>query len=252
MTSLRERLLALSLAGARGFDGASVRYLEVLLDRAEGEASDTVRARLFERVERRMVTLAAEMEGEKRSAERVVDELEPLDAEGAREIRAIVEAGDFREASRLGRKKVRDFDPEASARLASRLTRIDAEAQAHGVRLPPDLRDTARLLVRRREPLGSEALRRGRLLARELSAALLDAVLLRSRGALDFQRIVRRHNLPAQIGPYNPSAIASRALERMGRLSPAYLHAWFEVLSELEALERLMPPPTPPPKKKKR
>lgn len=252
MTELRERLQALVEEGARGFDRATVRYLSTLLDRAEAEASVTVRERLRSRIESRMQALAREMERAKEGAVAVVRELEALDPEGAIEVRALVEGGDFREAERLGRKKIRDFDPEASARLLSRLGRIQAQARAHDVRLPADLREGARSLLRHAKPLGSEALRRGRLLAYELSAALLDAVLLRSRGSLDFQRILRRHNLPEQIGPYNPHAIASRTLERMGRLSPSYLHTWFEVLEEMAALERLMPPPAPTGKKKKR
>lgn len=251
MNDARERFSKLLEAGASAFDEPSVRYVATLLERAEASEAEAVSARLLARVVERLDRMEAEMAEARAKARAVLSDLEPVDADSAFEVSELVASGRFREASRLGRARLRSYDPEAPGRLLSRISALEARALAHGIRLPAELRGRVERL-RGAGPLGTAAIRSGTWLAEELSVALLREVLSRSRGWLGIRRIARREHLPEQIGPYNPRAVATRALDKMARLSPEYLRVWFDTLSDLAALSKLSPPPPPATKKKKR
>lgn len=250
MRSAREKLESLLERGASAFDGPSLRYVSQLLARAEG-APEGVARRLLIRVQERLDGLEEEMASAKEEALEVLAELEAIDEDSARELRDLVEKGDFREALRLGRARLRAFDPEAPAKLLSRLARLEAQARDEGVRFPAELRHRIHALRAMPTPLGTLALKSGRLLANELSASILDAILSRSRGSLAMSRMGRRESLPEQVGPYNPRAVALRTLDRLGRLSPSYLGFWLDLLGDLDALSRFAPTPTPSPRRRR-
>lgn len=242
MNEQGERLERLLDAGAAAFDGPTVRYVSTLLARAEAEGATGVAVRLLERVTARLDALEREMEAAREEARRIFADLAAIDEEGAREMETLVTSGDWREARRLGRSRLRGYDPEAPARLFARIARIEEEARLHDIRFSAELRSRTEAL-RGAQPLGTSALREGRVLAFELSTALIEQILSRSRGSLVITRIARLGHLPEQIGPYNPQAVATRVLSTVARLSPPYLRVWFDVLGELAALERLLPAP---------
>jgi len=240
MNDERTRLAKLIEAGASAFDEPTVRYVEALLARAEGPVEE----RLVARVRARLDRLEAAMAAAREEAAKLVTELEGLDGESAAQVRGLVSSGDFREASRLGRRLRNSHDPEASARLLSRIETIEKRAERRGVRFSAELRERCAAL-RAAAPLGSSGIRAGRQLATELSFALLDGILHRSRGTSIGLRLARPMEELEQVGPYNPRAVARRALEKMGALSPSYLQAWLSLLDDASALDRLLPQPQP-------
>lgn len=184
------------------------------------------------------------MEAVREEAARLVEELRSVDGESAEQVQSLAVSGDLREALRLGRHRLKSHDPEASARLLARIEAIEKRAERRGIRFSPELRERCAAL-REAAPLGASGVRAGRLLAMELSFALLDGILHRSRGASVGLRLARPVQELEQVGPYNPRAVARRALEKMGALSPTYLQAWLALLDDASALERLLPQPQP-------
>jgi len=184
------------------------------------------------------------MKAAQEEAARLVEELRAVDGESAEQVRSLAASGDLREALRLGRHRLKNHDPEASARLLSRIEAIEKRAVRRGIRFAPELRERCAAL-REAAPLGVSGMRAGRLLVVELSFALLDAILHRSRGASVGLRLARPVQELEQEGPYNPRAVARRALEKMGALSPTYLETWLALLDDTSALDRLLPQPQP-------
>lgn len=248
MSETSERLAKLLEAGASAFDEPEVRHIRRLVERAETEALEAVSARLLARASARLARLEAEMDTAREGARAVLSQVEKLDSDSAYEVSELFRAGRYREASRLGLSRIRSHDPEAPARLFARIAKIESRAAAHGIRLPAELRSQVQAL-RNASPLGTAGLRRGRIVTTELSIALFDGILSRSRSSFGIRRIGRRDHLPEQVGPYNPRVVATRTLDKLARLSPEYLRIWFDLLADLSALERLSAKPAPPAKK---
>lgn len=252
MTSaLRERIARLEAAGASAFDGPTLRYVETLLARAEADLPEGAAERLIARAKARLDRLEDALNEARKEAASHVAALEAVDPESAREAHEIMVRGDHREASRLARSRLVRHDPEAPTRLLDRLSSLEDRARAFELRFPADLRNRLDALRAAPLPLGAVGLRAGFSLANKLSMALLDAVLSRSRSSLLVLRMARGRHLPEQVGPYNPRAVATRALDRVGKLAPDYLRVWLDVLGDLAALERLVPPKASPPRRRR-
>lgn len=239
MNEERSRLARLLEAGARAFDEPTVRYVEALLARADG-----IEERVLSRVRARLDRLEEEMQAARKEAERLLEDLERIDGESAEEMRGFVASGDFREALRFGRSCLKSHDPEASARILARIEAIERRAEQRGVRFSPELRERVASL-KAAAPLGRSGIRAGRWLVMELSFALLDGILQRSRGATVGLRLTRSTEELEQLGPYHPRAVATRALDKLGALAPSYLQALLAFLDDAAALDRLLPQPQP-------
>lgn len=249
MREARARLYGLIEEGAQAFDEPNLRYIEALLSRIEGDSA--LGERLLPRIAARFEAVEASMRKAREEAESVHAEIAGVCRESADEVRRLIDAGHFREAKRLGKSRLRSFDPEAEARLFQRIATILEQFEAHNLQPPSDLRQRLDALHLSR-PLGPSAFREGRILAFELSTFVLETILTRSRGSALLTRIRSRTHLPEQIGPYNPQAVATHTLDLISRLSPEYLGVWLRILDELQALERLLPKPAAAPKKRKR
>jgi hypothetical protein len=173
--------------------------------------------------------------------------VEHQDAAVGRALRANLDEGDFHAARRKAEAVLALFSPERYARAVSRATAALALVEQRCPAPPPEALETKELL--RSSPL-SEPNVTGRL--HEL-ASLLDLVLIRegaesSHATLEVGRM--RSIAPTAAGPYNPEALAARALSELAEISPSYLRAYLAELSDLEALTHLMPSPEEAPAKK--
>lgn len=245
MNEQRTRLANLLEAGARAFDEPTVRYVEALLARADG-----IEERVLARVRARLDRLEEQMQAAREEAMPLLEELARIDGESAEEMRSLIASGNLREALRFGKRCLSGHDPEASARILARIEAIERRAERRGIRFSPELRERVSAL-RAAAPLGRSGIRAGRLLVMELSFALLDGILHRSRGASVGLRLARSADELEQVGPYHPRAVARRALEKLGAMAPSYLEALLAFLDDATALDRLLPQPEPPPKKRK-
>lgn len=235
---MRSRLESLRAQGAEVFDGPGFRFIEGLLDRAEG-LDGAAGAHLKRRAADRLSTFEATFASGRAEARAT---LATLDAAGADPDGAFADAfarGDYgfvrREAPRaLRRAKTDDVD---AAR--ERVVRLARQARSRGLTLPPPLR--ARLNAATTAPAHApETLPELRAAGDQLARALFREAADHARSALVVARAADR--LPDAVGPYNPEALSARALALVESLSPGYLRATLAGLEDLAALRRLPEP----------
>ena len=204
----RERLCALEAAGARAFAPPAYALVESLLSRGESIGGGAG-ARLIARAVERADALARELEDAKVRARGVLSGVS--DPSGA--LADAVEAGNVLPVLRAARR----FAPaRSSAGIDGWVARLSAEARARG------------LSIAARTP-----------------AALAGALYASSRDELSAMLVALRAQaeVPSNAGPYNPLAIAARALAELSTLAPGYLSATVAYLDELAPLLALPSPP---------
>jgi hypothetical protein len=201
----REQLQGLAAAGARTFAPSAFAFAEGLIARGEG-LGGTAGARLIARAEARADALARELD-DARGRARVA-----LQATGdaAGELARALTAGDFGRVLRAERgRRVAGVLPVAG--LEAWRARLSAEASARGLELGHEL---------------------------HAPGALASALYASSRAELSATLVALRAQaeVPSHAGPYNPLAIAARALAELSSLAPGYLTAIVAYLDELSPL----------------
>ena len=206
--ALRARLTEAANQGLREFDGPRFRFVERLLERAS-EAQDAARTRIAARAMARLDALGEDYGRARDEAERELERLESVGADGSGLARAAFERHAFREVRRAARRH-----PERSPRPSREL------GVQHTLRLRQRLAERAPAQV---EEAG-ELLEVAQALYRERSAdAVAQATLADARRAL-----------PAQAGPYHALTVAARALGVLEQADRPLLRAWIHRLRDLE------------------
>jgi hypothetical protein len=210
----RERLCALEVAGARAFAPSAFAFAERLIARGEG-LGGAAGARLVARAQARAEELARDLDDAKMRAHRALGA-----SDGTRsELVDAIEAGDVGPALRAERRRRTTGLPPVGAREAW-VARLSAEARARGLELDAGV---------------------------DSPGALASALYASSRAELSATLVaLRAHaDIPSYAGPYNPLAIAARALAELSTTASGYLTAMVAYLDELSPLFALPAPPTP-------
>jgi hypothetical protein len=206
----RERIQGLAALGARTFAPSALAFAEGLIARGEG-LGGTAGARLIARAEARAEALARELEDARGRARAALDGA----GDAAGDLARAIEAGDFGRVLRAERRlRVAAMPPVAG--LEAWRARLSAEASARGLRLGNEL---------------------------HAPGALASALYASSRAELSATLVALRAqaDVPLHAGPYNPLAIAARALAELSSLAPSYLTAIVAYLDELSPLLTLPP-----------
>ena len=216
--SLRSMLESLRSDGARGFDPVRFRYLEALSARIDAQPAAVARI-LEQRLASALTEFAACFVQSRTAAADTVASLSARHPERARELRALLAAGDLRGVHRLGAGKPVDRC-EPLAHLNADLRRAVAgdgeRAPGEGASAWPEMRS-----VRRFRQAWS------RILAEDRVAQALD------RG-------------PGNAGPLNSHMLVLRSLRLMRDLSPDYLRRFLSHVDTLLWLDQVGGKETPP------
>lgn len=230
---LRARLQTLAEAGAATYDAPACRFVEGLLARAADlpePAAERLRSRAAERLDR----LEAAFAQARDEAAAALREVEALRADRGGDLRAAFERGDHK-AVLLGSPRLLRTARDAHRQGArARVQRLHGQLQARSVALPPPLRGQLERLLAEPDDLVTDL----RGLGDQLARALFRDAAEHARSALVVARAA--DSVPAEVGPYNPQALAAEALALVESLSPAYLKTWLGGLEDLAAL-RLLP-----------
>ena len=212
--SLTDHLEALRAAGADRYDGPGFRFIEALLERASTHGG-SVAERLQARAAARLAAFRTSMEAAQAEAAATLATLAAAEADPDGVLAAAHAAGDhkrvLREAS-VALRRARGDDPVA------RFDRLARRARAEGIELPDEAADPARAGDR-------------------IAHALFRRAADHARGTLTVARA--RDRLPADVGPYNPDALAARTLAVLEALSPALLRATLSQLEDLASLTQM-------------
>ncbi len=235
---MTRRLEALRAQGAEAFDGPGFRFIEALLERAEGldgVAGEHLRRRAAERLS----AFEAAFASARAEARATLATLDAAEADPEGDFTRAFASGDYgfvrREAPRaLRRARTDDVD---AAR--SRVLRLARQARGRGLTLPPPLRARVQAATAdgARDP---DALAELRTVGDQLARALFREAADHARSALVVARAGDR--VAETVGPYNPEALAARTLALVEALSPGYLRATLAGLEDLAALRRLPEP----------
>jgi len=245
---LEARLARLGAAGARAFDPPGFRCVAALLERARA-LGGSARVHLEGRAAARIDLLEDSLRRGRADAEAALRALADAGLEPTPDVRAALERGDLRDAARSARRRLRELATGREKTPVPWLARLRAEAEAREIQLPPEVaRDLSELdcdgeLIERRVRGRAQAL------ATALSSALFRDSLGSARAALAVARAV--DGVPEGAGPYNPQALAARALQAAEALSPTYVQALLEELDDLAALEAALAPPPKKPTRQK-
>jgi len=239
---MKRRLETLRQGGAEVFDGPGFRFIEALLERAEGlegVAGEHLRRRAAERLS----GFEAAFASARAEARATLATLDAADADPDADFARAYASGDYgfvrREAPRALRR-ARTDDVDAARRRVVRLAR---QARSRGLTLQPALRARVHAATVGEQPI--EALPELRTVGDQLARALFREAADHARSALVVARASDR--VAETVGPYNPDALAARTLALVEALSPGYLRATLAGLEDLAALRRL-----PEPKRRRR
>jgi hypothetical protein len=228
---LAARLDALRAEGAAAYDLPGLRFIEALLARAtdlDGDAASRLRARAAQRLEH----LRTRLDADRRTAEALVGTLKAAGADPQAEYEKSFESGDFRRILReceLALSRARSDDAPTDR---SRLTRLCGQARREGLALPKEVEAA----------LTSEAPDAAQVAADQLAQALFRHIARDTRSTVAVARAADR--LPAEVGPYNPAALAGQLLAAAEALSPTWLRSLLGSLEDLGSLQALPPLPT--------
>ncbi|MEZ4469262.1 MAG: DUF2894 domain-containing protein [bacterium] len=231
-----DRLAALRAAGAAGYDGAGLRFVEALLERAaalDGEAA----TRLMARAEARLDALTERLHADRSVARALLATLQAADADPEGEYAAAFAGGDYRRLLREAELALQRARNDGGRPDRERLTRLCGQARHQGLRLPAEVE----------QALIAEEPGAARRAADQLAQALFRHVVSDARGTVSLARAADR--LPAAIGPYNAAALAGQVLAAAEALSPAWLRT---LLTSMEDLGTLSILPAPPPPRRRR
>lgn len=237
---MKRRMDTLRESGAEVFDGPGFRFIEGLLERAEGldgVAGEHLRRRAAERLS----AFEAAFASARAEARATLATLDAAEADPDGDFTRAFAAGDYgfvrREAPRALRRARTDDADAARARIV----RLARQARGRGLTLPPPLR--ARVHAATAESAADVA--ELRTVGDQLARALFREAADHARSALVVARAGDR--VPETVGPYNPEALAARTLALVEALSPGYLRATLAGLEDLAAMRRL-----PEPKRRRR
>lgn len=234
---MRGRALALLASGVERFDAAEVRFIDALLERA-ASSREGVRARLEERAKKHLFALELRFRAAEGRAKDALEQLARYDAETARALRARAEEGDVdgarREAERLLAQRAEQRTAPAFDRLKTALELVERGCST----LPPVVRE-AHELVEGRQATRDDVAALAHDLANRLDLALLWDGVEQLASMLEVERMERAAPLAA--GPYNPEALAARAVGELAALSPSFARAWLAWVKDVESLSRLPP-----------
>lgn len=232
---MNRRLEMLRMNGAEVFDGPGFRFIEGLLERAEGlegVAGEHLRRRAAERLS----AFEAAFASGRAEARATLATLDAAEADPDGDFARAFASGDYgfvrREAPRaLRRARTDDAD---AARV--RVVRLARQARSRGLTLQPQLRARVHAATADRPDDVAEL----RVVGDQLARALFREAADHARSALVVARASDR--VAETTGPYNPEALAARALELVEALSPGYLRATLAGLEDLAALRKLPEP----------
>ena len=210
-TRAREQLQGLAAAGARAFAPSAFAFAEGLIVRGEGLGGQAG-GRLIARAEARAEELARELDDARTRARAALEATGDASGELARAI----DAGDVERVLRAERRRRIAGSPSVAG-LEAWGARLSAEARARGLEL------------------GNE---------HHSPGALASALYASSRAELSATLVALRAqaDVPSYAGPYNPLALAARALAELSTLAPGYLTAMVAYLDELSPLLALPSP----------
>lgn len=221
MTQLAVAVRRLREGGVGAFDEAGLAFALSLAERGRALGGEAGR-RLVERALERAGRLERAQQHARARAEAELGRLRAASIEPPPEIARAYAAGSYAEAARAA---------EALLHRARRDRRARGRAWRRAASTPPPAAMTVtevRAVLEPRAAIVSDRLAGYRESAEAARAELIVAQ------AID--------GAPKQAGPYNPHAVAARALVALADLSPTYLRAYLATLSDLGRLEAISQP----------
>ncbi len=228
---LAARLDALRADGAAAYDPPGLRFIEALLSRAadlDGDAATRLRARAAARLDH----LRTRLDADRNTAQALVGTLQAAGADPEAEYEKSFKSGDFRRILRETELALSRARSEDAPTDKSRLSRLCGQARREGLALPKDVEAA----------LVSEAPAAAQEAADQLAQALFRHIARDTRSTVAVARAADR--LPADVGPYNPAALAGQVLAAAEALAPAWLRSLLSSLEDLGTLQALPPLPT--------
>ena len=215
--SVRARVDALRMRGAREHDAPAFDFIESLLRKSEA-LSEGAQALLVARAASRAAQLEADFAAARIRAE---NELSAF-VDPSESLRAAFASGSFSTVFRAARRRAASLVPAIDSHWIAWRVRLETKARARGVR-PRFNVDGANVAEE----------------VHALATALYEASHAEASATMTAMRATA--DLPDVAGPYNPLALAAGALAELATLSPAYLAALVTQLAEIGALQALPP-----------
>jgi len=235
----RDRVARLRTEGAAQFDSIGLEFIESLLSRAEKE-NGGARERLLARAAARVDLFEAAFHQARVSASRAIAQLAEASGEAPAELEEALARGDAKAAQRGAERKLAAFAMGARPVRLPHLARLARAALDRDLVPIADMARELASLAGEDGALPRRSKRRALLLGSALSRALFRESLERARAPLAVARA--RDNVPEAAGPYNPQALAARALGALDELSPAYAQALVAALDDLASLAAALEP----------
>jgi len=236
---LRERLGRLQKEGISHFDAIGMSFIEALLSRAE-TAGGGAGERLFARVEERLDRIEAAFVAAREQAARALAEFEEAGGEVPSELEQALARGEFDIVRQSARRRLNELVRGRARIRIPYLPRLAREALERDIKPIEDLAQSLAAMAGEDGLIERRQLGRALLFSSALSRALLRESLERARAPLALARAA--DNVPEAAGPYNPQALAARALAAVSELSPSYLRAFVAMLDDLAALDAAAEP----------
>lgn len=231
------RALALKASGIERFDAGELAAIESMLARAES-LREGARRRLEERARKQLFSLELRFQAAQADAQAAIERVARQDPQAAKDLRERAESGDVDGARRSAEVLYARGAPSRKEPALERVRRALSLVETQCATLPPVVREARELLDGR--STGDDDVV---AVAHDL-ANLLNVVLIRDgaeqlASMLEVDRMER--GAPMAPGPYNPDALAARAVGELSALSPSFARAWLAWVKDIEALTRLPP-----------
>ncbi len=232
---MERRALALRAAGVERFDAGEIIAIEGMLERAAA-SREGVRRRLVERARKHLFTLELRFRAAEVQANDAIDQLARQDAAAAKLLRARADQGDVDGARRAAERALARGAPARTAPALERVRAALAIVESRCSTLPPVVRE-ARELLEGRRALEQDLAARAHDVANQLVLVVLRDGAEQLGSLLEVDRMER--GAPASAGPYNPDALAARAIGELATLSPSFARAWLSWVKDVESLSHL-------------
>lgn len=236
---LRDSVAALEASGADRFRPVRFRYIKAMAERSLAR-NEHVAELVAKKALAALAKYQAEVSRERAAAAMLLQQVAGQQPDMAEQAQALLQAGDFAALRRLATR--RQQPPPTTAALTALIRRLD------GVGAPPPADQAAACAVsdslrdRQATAPGCPAFAAAGGLeapghaAGELRAARYFRDALQQRHADQLvSRVVRE--APEDCGPLNPQKLATRSLQAMRELSPAYLSRFVSYVDTLFWLE---------------
>ncbi len=233
---MNERLEHVRHLGGPVFDGPAFRFIESLLQKSEamdGPAGE----RLRRRAEARLDTFEQAFHAAQTESAGILAQLQGEGADPGDRFAEAFRTGDFGLLLRDGPRALRQLRSGTAEAARERIRRLLTEVTRRGVRLSDELAAAAEASLdeaSRGDPRGEGT---SRAVGDRLAQTLYREAASHVRAAVV---VARAHDkLTDAFGPYNPQALAARALAQIEATSPAYLRSYLAALEDLAALRQL-------------